>query len=281
MRLLVGVDGSDGGRDALELARALATEDGGSAVVATVLFGGPLPVELAGLAEHEAGEAEPIFEEARAEMAGIEVETRAFGGASPGAILTVLAEQAQFDAVVIGSPHRGAVGRVLIGSVARNLLNGAPCDVVVAPKGYAADEHASFRTIAVAYDGTPEAKAALQRAEELARLSNAKIRVLTVVSPPVVVAVPAGGGGYVSQSPPEPDTVINEAVNSIDASLGAEGRRLDGSPAREIAEACREGVDLLVTGSRGYGPMTRVLLGSVSRRLVDEAPCPVLVVPRP
>jgi nucleotide-binding universal stress UspA family protein len=75
--------------------------------------------------------------------------------------------------------------------------------------------------------------------------------------------------------------VINEAVNSIDASLGAEGRRLDGSPAREIAEACREGVDLLVTGSRGYGPMTRVLLGSVSRRLVDEAPCPVLVVPRP
>ena len=83
------------------------------------------------------------------------------------------------------------------------------------------------------------------------------------------------------QIPAEPDRVINEAVNSIDTQLGAEGRRLDGSPAEEIAEACEQGVDLLVTGSRGYGPMTRVLLGSVSRKLINEAPCPVLVVPRP
>jgi len=40
-------------------------------------------------------------------------------------------------------------------------------------------------------------------------------------------------------------------------------------------------VDLLVAGSRGYGPMARLLLGSVSSRLVATAPCPVLIVPRP
>jgi nucleotide-binding universal stress UspA family protein len=209
------------------------------------------------------------------------METRVFGGGSPAFILTRLAEKEEFDAIVVGSPHRGAIGKVLIGSVASNLLNGAPCNVFVAPKGYSDEQHDSLRTIAVAYDGTPEAKAALKQAEELALRSNATIKVMTVVSPPAVVAVAGAGGGYVPQIPAEPDKVIDEAVNSIDTQLGAEGRRLDGSPAEEIAEACEQGVDLLVTGSRGYGPMMRVLLGSVSRRLINEAPCPVLVVPRP
>jgi nucleotide-binding universal stress UspA family protein len=278
VRLLVGFDGRNGGRDALALTRLLEAGSPGSVVVASVLFGGPLPVDLGGLSGDDAAEAEPVLAEARELLPGLEVDTRAYGGASPGAILTVLAEREEFDAIVVGSPHRGAVGRVLLGSVAHNLLNGAPCDVFVAPRDYAAEEPLPFRTIAVAYDGTPEAKAALRRAEDLAGPSNASIRVLTVVSPPVVVAVP---GGYAPESPPEPERVIDEAVSSIDPRLSAEGRRLDGVAAEQLAEACREDVDLLVAGSRGYGPLTRVLLGSVTRKLTDDAPCPVLVVPRP
>lgn len=283
MRLLVGFDGSDGGRDALELARVLGSEPGSSALVAAVLFGGPLPVDLAGLGEEDAQEAEPLFEEARAELAGLAVETRAFGGASPGAILTELAEAEEFDAIVVGSPHRGPVGRVLIGSVGHNLLNGAPCGVFVAPRGYSEEEQSSFRSIAVAYDGSPEARAALRRAEGLARLFNASIRVLTVVSHPVVATVPgAVGGGYAPEVPPDPERVLGEAVDSIDPELDARGRRLDGAAAPKlIAGLAEEGADLLVTGSRGYGPGMRVLLGSVSRKLITDAPCPVLVVPRP
>jgi nucleotide-binding universal stress UspA family protein len=56
--------------------------------------------------------------------------------------------------------------------------------------------------------------------------------------------------------------------------------RLDGDPASELTRECAEGVDLLVVGSRGYGPLARVLLGSVSRKVVQDAPCPVLVVRR-
>jgi nucleotide-binding universal stress UspA family protein len=283
MRLLVGLDGRDGGHDALELARVLAAKSGGSIVAVTVLYGGPLPMEYALLSDDEASDAEPIFEAARAKLGGdVAFETRAYGGGSPAAILTNHAERESFDAIVVGSPHRGPLGKALIGSVASSLLNGAPCEVFVAPKGYAEESHDPPSSIAVAYDGGPESKAALRRAEELARLSNAAIEVMTVVSPPVVVAVPGGAAGsYAPQSPAEPDRVINDAIHSVDPSLGAEGRRLDGSPAKEIAEACEEGVDLLVVGSRGYGPLTRVLLGSVSRKLIDDAPCPVLVVPRP
>jgi nucleotide-binding universal stress UspA family protein len=278
VRLLVGFDGSDGGRDALELARLLAARTDGSVTIATVLFSGPLPIDLAGLGEEEAREAEPVFEEARAVLGDLIAQAHAFGGGSPGAVLTGLAERDEFDAIAVGSPHRGAVGRVLIGSVAGSLLSGAPCDVIVAPKGYAAERHDAFRTIAVGYDGTPEAKLALRRAEELARPANAMLRILTVAAPPVVIP---GAAGYTPvPEPPEPDRILNEALESVDLKLGAQGQRLDGAPASALVKACEGGADLLVLGSRGYGPLARVLVGSVSRKAAQESPCPVWVVPR-
>ena len=277
MRLLVGLDGRDGGRDALELTRTLGSVEGASAVAVAVLFFGPLPMEYALLPEEEAEEAGPMFAEARERLAGLEVETRAYGGASPAAILSNLIEQEEFDAVVVGSPHRGPVGRVLIGSVAASLLNGAATAVAVAPQGYGAERHDPPRTVAVAYDGTPESKLALRRAEAIAAPSNGIVQLLTVVTPPTVVPV---AGGYVPPSLPDPDAVINEGLRSIDPKLAAESRRLKGDPGPALAKACEDGVELLVVGSRGYGPVARVLLGSVSRKLATHAPCPVLVVPR-
>lgn len=281
MRLLVGFDGSDGGRDALELARVLASAAEGSIVVATVLFGGQLPVELSRLEGDDAGDAEALFEEARSVFSGIdELETRAYGGGSPAAILTELAEDEEehFDAVVVGSPHRGPVGRVLIGSVARNLLNGGPRETFVAPRGYAEQPRDPFRTIAVGYDGSPEAKRALRSAEALAKHSNATLRLITVVSVPVL----AGAVGYAPLPVPlDAEELLAEATTTVDLKLAVEQRRLDGSPAALLVKACEEDVDLLVLGSRGYGPLARVLLGSVSRRAAQDAPCPVLVVPRP
>ncbi len=278
MRLLVGFDGSDGGRDALELARVIAVPAEASILVVAVIPYGPLPVDYGELEGDAAVDAEPLFEEARGHLEGLEVETRGFGGDSPARVMTDLAEEGDIDLIVVGSPHRGAIGRALIGSVAESLLHGAPCAAVVAPHGYAAERHDPFHRIAVAYDGTPEAKAALHRAEAVARQTNATIQILTVVAPPV--AMP-GVAGYTPIDPPEPDRILTEAVKSVDSGLAATGRRLDGPPAPTLAEACEDGADLLVAGSRRYGPVMRVLLGSVSTQLVREAPCPVLVVPRP
>lgn len=281
MRLLIGFDGSDGGRDALELARVLAaSEPDASALVVTVVFAGPLPMEYAILPPEEEDLAEPVLEEARERLAGIEVDTRAYGGGSAAAILTSIAEDDDFDAIVVGSPHRGTIGRVMLGSVATGLLSGAPTDVAVAPEGYAETRHEAPREIAVGYDGSPEAKAALERAEGLAKRSNAKLELLTVVRPPAVAPVMVPGA-YSPETPPKPDAVIREGIAAVDRALAVEPKRFDGDPARELIQACEEGVDLLVLGSRGYGPLTRVLLGSVSRKVVGDAPCPVLVVRRP
>lgn len=281
MRLLIAHDGHDGGRDALALARVLAASDpDASALVVTVLSAAPLPMEYALLSAEESAEAEPIFEESKEMLPGIAVETHAYGGGSPAAILTTLAEREDFDAIVVGSPHRGAVGRVVLGSVATSLLNGAPSDVAVAPKGYAHQaDRETFRDIAIGYDGGPEAKLALQRAEALAKRSSARLRLLTVVKPPVATPVMVPGA-YSPEYPHDPKRVIEEGLHAVDSSLAVEPIRLDGDPARELARECAEGVDLLVVGSRGYGPLTRVLLGSVSRKVVQDAPCPVLVVRR-
>ena len=278
MKLLVGFDGSDGGRDALELARVFGLLEDGSALVVVVQPYGPLPVPFAELERDAAAEAEPLLEEARARLQGIEVDGRAFGGGSPAGLLTDIAEREDIDLIVLGSPHRGAMGRALVGSVAESVMHGSPRAVTVAPRGYSETAHEAFQRIAVAYDGTPESKAALARAGELAQASHAAVWVLTVVAPPV--ALP-GAVGYTPVNPPDPDRIIEEGVRAIEDRAPVQGRRLDGAPAPVLAEACEDGVDLLVVGSRGYGPAMRVLLGSVSTKLINSAPCPVLVVPRP
>lgn len=279
MRLLVGLDERDGGKDALALARVLGGE-GAKVLVVTSLYTGLLPAELARFSDEEAEEAAPLFEAARERLPGMEVETRAYGGGSAAAILTKLAEAEHFDAIVIGSPHRGPIGQAMIGSVARSLLNGSPTDVAVAPKGYAQEAHTASKKIAVAYDGSPESKLALQHAEALAQRTGAKIEVLTVVVPPALVPVMVPNV-YSPQVPPDPERVLSEGVNSVGAGVAAAGTRLDGEAAPALVAACERGTDLLVMGSRGYGPLTRVLLGSVVHDVIERAPCPVLVVRRP
>lgn len=279
MKILVGYDGSDGGRDALELARVLAEALDASVLVTAVLLYGPLPVPYEMLGDEEAERTQPLFEEARERLGELEIETRAFGGGSPAGVINDLAERDEVETIVVGSPHRGAVGRILLGSVADGLLHGAPCEVVAAPRGYAAEEHGPFRTIAVAYDDTPEAKAALARAEALALACRGTIVVFTVSAPPAVVP---GAAGYTPAIPPEAGSIVTRTVKSVDERVAATGRALAGVPAAAISEACEEaGADLLVAGSRSYGPVLRVLLGSVSTQLMHRAPCPVLVVPRP
>ncbi|HEY8501850.1 MAG TPA: universal stress protein, partial [Solirubrobacterales bacterium] len=140
MHLLVGYDGSDGGRDALELARVLGEATGAKALVVTVLPYGPLPIPYAVLGEEESEQTKPLFEEARRRLGELEVETRAFGGGSPAGVINDLAEREGVDSIVVGSAHRGPIGRALLGSVADGLLHGAPCETIVAPRGFASEE---------------------------------------------------------------------------------------------------------------------------------------------
>jgi nucleotide-binding universal stress UspA family protein len=72
---------------------------------------------------------------------------------------------------------------------------------------------------------------------------------------------------------------LDAAVAQLPAAVAATPTLLAGDPARELVEHSRE-LDLLVVGSRRYGPLRAVLLGGVSGRVVRSAACPVVVVPR-
>lgn len=277
--VLVGFDGSEGGRDALELARVLSSIRGTRCIVASGLTYGPVSVHRA-LSDEESAEVEPLFVEARARLGDPEVETHVIGSRAPARMLVECAERESAGTIVVGSPHRGKIGRALLGSVAEQVLHHAPCEVVVAPHGYAAEHHEGYTKIAVAVDGTPESKVALTWAEDLARQAGATIEIL-VASDPVVSDIEAE---FPPDAPSSMSDVLEAALGSVDPALAPTGKKVDSgwrqvvrTIATALAEGCGPDVDLLVAGSRR--PMDRFLLGSVTKHLVTEAPCPVLVVP--
>ena len=76
------------------------------------------------------------------------------------------------------------------------------------------------------------------------------------------------------------ELALNRAAASVSKDLHAETALLVGDPVLVLEHEASRGLDLLVLGARGYGPLRRVFLGSVSTEVVCHAPCPVLVVPR-
>lgn len=275
-RILVGYDGSAGGNDAVALARNLAAEDS-EVVLAHVV--GAFPVPTARLREDEIRDPDGIFPAALRQLAPRSAEARAYVGRSVAKVLTEIAGEEDFDLVVIGAGHHGTVARTFLGSVAHGLLYGAPRPVATAPRGFAGRPPRAVEAIAVAYDGTPEAEAALGYAESLAREVGGRLRLLTVAAIPTT---PAMMLGYTPPMPKPPAEVLAEGAATVDPEIDADTRLLDGgSIPASLSRVCGEQVDLLVVGSRGYGAFSRVMIGSVAAGLVHRARCPVLVVPRP
>ena len=279
MRVLIGFDGSPGADDAVELARWLTAGDEGEALLVNVLpHPGALPVAYYLLDDEETPWEREFFTTAAAKLAPLAVRWASYVGGSPAQILTATAENDGFELIVIGSPHRGTVGRALLGSVAQGVLHGAPVPVAVAPRGYAGERHDPLGKIAVAYDGSAESEAALASAVALASRHGAALELLTVATiAPVTPSFP----GLKFPPAPTPGEVIEQGLAAVGEGVEASGRELHaGSIPSGLLAAC-EDADLLVAGSRGYGTLGRVLVGSVSSELVDLAPCPVVVVPRP
>lgn len=280
-RLIIGYDETSQGDDALVLGRLLSQALALDPVVVTVLPLVQLTVKVDGEARDEvAARIRPAIEE---RFDGIPYELELVEAASPARGLYESAAEHDARIIVVGSTHRGRVGRVLTGSVGDNLLNGAPCAIAIAPLGYAAaGEHRLLR-IGVGFDGSEEAQAALRSAVELAERFHATLTVTTVAEP-----LPIGYGATVSMLSAgeferyEVDykrKVLDEALESIPSNLPVTGRLRHGPPARELIDAS-EDLDLLVMGSRGYGPLRRTLLGSTAAAVIDAARCAMLVLPR-
>ncbi len=261
--VLVGVDGLRGGRDAIALAGPLM----GPAAKLTLAH-----VHVSEVAE-ELEDSRKLLERERAD-AGVEAELVMVGSTVPGRGLHQQAEAQGADLLVVGSTRHGVLGRAVLGDDTRAALNGAPCAVAIAPLGYA-DEHTPIARVGVAYNGSPESIAALALARELAAASGASVHALEVVSIPSVA--------YAGLIPPaigeSIDVLLEEASERMKALPGVEGRAVYGLAGEELA-TFGDDVDLLVVGSRGYGPVRRLVLGSTAEHLQRHSRCPLLVLTR-
>jgi len=140
-------------------------------------------------------------------------------------------------------------------------------------------------TVVVGIDGSPESIDAAGVAADLARSRSAKLIIVTVVRPPegwwgIVGSPPTAEALGDSLSEAQRD-ILDLVLRSIDLSgVEYETQEEIGDPSAQLVEACRRvGADLLVVGRRGAGLLRRMVVGSVANHVVQEAPCPVLVVP--
>ena len=272
-QIVVGIDEHGGGHDAIALARDLLARDG-ELTLAHVRahdghgYRGPSAAyEASGWAS-----AAELLEKVR-DDAGVEAHLRWRVSGSVGRGLHELCELIGADLLAVGSSRRGLLGRVLLGDDAQAALNGAPCAIAIAPTCYGR-EPAAIRAIGVGYDCSPESEHALDLARRIAAGTGARLSAFEAVSIPAI----AFGVGVL----PSRDIVhahVNEAMEQIRGLGGVEAHVAYGDAAEELA-LYSASLDLLVVGSRGYGPIGRLIHGSTSRKLTHIARCPLLVLPR-
>ena len=283
--VIVGVDGSQRSVEALALADLLGPALGHPVVIAYVHPYGKLS-SLFSENEYETlvrEVAESTFDQIREHLPSVpERRMQLVSDESPAAGLHALAERKEAALIVIGSSHRSNIGRIVVGGTGERLLSGASAPVAVAPAGYTAAGR-GIQTLGCGFDGSREAQRALAWAAELARAASAQLRVLSVYEPTLPASLAVGGGLATASINDvlrrECKEDLTQAVARLDPDIDASEKLLEGD-ARELLARESGELDLLVVGSRGYGPLRAVLLGSVSSALVRSAQSPLVVLPR-
>lgn len=282
-KIIVGYDPTHGGPDVLRLGRVLAEVLAAKPIVCTTL---PWPGYLMGIEDLQKqvdAEMHERFSAIRDELRDLGVETRAMASPSAAEALHGLAESEGAAIIVLGSCHRGRIGQTLAGSVGESLMHGAPCAIAVAPRGYAERSRDRVLRIAVAFDGSPEAWGALETAIGIAERCHGQLTVISVADFPRYGYVASWSiltsGELHDFEHEDKGRLLELAIARIPARLQGEGRVLTGDAGALLTEVSDD-FDLIVTGSRAYGPLRRTLLGSTSRQLLASSACPVLVLPR-
>ena len=275
-RMILGFEGTAQSSDALALAKLLASQAKASIVVSHVVprpppFDARTREYIKRLQDH----VRTVLDPAVAALSGLTTEARPIESSSAARGLHELAEEEGASLIVIGSTRRGPVGRVILGSVGEVLLAGAPTAVAVAPKGFATSAPETVGVVGVGFNASPEGRVALRAAATLAGQAGARLRAITVEEDF------AHARHALKPSHHEASGLAEELDRALEETGVPDAERvlLRGGAVQCLCEAGSE-TDLLVIGSRGYGPLHHALVGSVSAHLMRSCPVPVLVMPR-
>ena len=286
-RLVVGYEGGSTGQDALSFANRWAKAAHDPVTVVTVhpgtAFTGLGRVDAEWVA-YEREEADKLLEQARGLVAdGVDATYRRVDAGSAAHGLSDIVEPRDGEGVsllVLGSRRTRGMRRTFPGSTADRLLHGSAAPVTVVPWGYADVEERPLATVAVAFVDTPEGRVAFQHAALIAQHLSASLTVLTVVPDTRVVPGLAEPRLFEGETRRGYQESLDAVIAAAPAGLEVTGRLLPGPVVDALSDLTYDDCDLLVCGSRGYGPVRRVLLGGVSSRVVRHSKVPVIVTPR-
>jgi nucleotide-binding universal stress UspA family protein len=187
------------------------------------------------------------------------------------------------DLVVVGARGVGALSRAMTGSVSTWIAHHAACPVLVV-RG----QPRPLGTALVACDGSPHARSAAAFLASLPLDHALRVRLVGVVedtpgtrAPGLVPGVRAAIEDFMQQRRVALGKTLDEVAVAFEAKTALVDRDVrTGAAAAEVLAAAK-GADLIVVGARGLGVFDRVMLGSVSDRVLQHAPCPVLLVKSP
>ena len=294
MRVLLAIDGSASSDAARKLVKSLPWPEGTCmrvlAVVepATLGFAGlsPYPVRDIDETAISTALATTLADAVKSlEAPGRGVEGRLVRG-RPGSLIVEEAAEFRAELIVVGSRGLGRLGSMVLGSVSAEVVDHAPCPVLVAR---------SDRTtrILLAVDGSATSRLAVDHLGGTAYLAGHPVEVLAI-GPAIPVPAPVTAPDLSGALAVDHAARVSESRERAEATAAtaAEDLRRDGlsvrwsisagDPAHEIIEAAASlGCDLIVMGSRGLTGVQRILLGSVARNVLLHTRASVLIVREP
>lgn len=279
---ILGFNGTSEARDALRLSDQLAELEDAQIVVVNALEIPTLPVSAIDPDPGVFARSNETVQMGVEALGHRTAQARLVASSSAARALHDVAETEHAELIVIGSASRAGLGRIVPGSVGSRLLQGAPCAVAMAPRGYARREHFGLSVIGVGFDGGEESQLALAHARRLALDSKSRLRIIGAIADPADHRISRDEHAKLRADLEERLMAAADFAGKPDASgrsVSVETRVLVGDAPAVLADQGIE-LDLLVVGSRGYGPVLRTIVGGVSERVMKLAPCPVLVVPR-
>lgn len=277
-KILVAIDGSESGRNALRQAFRLAVDEKCWITVTSVVPPYTGDLDLTAVADIRASLARPC-EEALREANRIAEEERAL-------IKTVCEEGETYERIVdladgencgiIVMGRRGAdrFERALIGSVTARVIGHTQRDVLVVP----GDARLGWKNILVGTDGSRFSKVATDKAIDFAQSYGSALKVLSIVDVPaeLYAEAPAAVEDMIRKAKQYTAAVKEQAR---EAGVPTETFTGEGEAWEVIVQAAQEqSADLVVMGSHGRTGLRRLLMGSVTEKVIGGAHCPVLVV---
>jgi nucleotide-binding universal stress UspA family protein len=278
MRVVIGHDGSAGAELAARLAASIDWPPGTGIRIIRAVAAEELPSidTLLSADSRSPSSDQGLDEPALREAAQLieRPELRVEAAIARGDAADVLADEASSfgaDLLITGSRRRGFVQSLVGWSAAGEIVDRAPCPVLVA-------RSTDLRTVMLATDGSAQSAAAAELVARWPIFDLTRIHVVTVSAE----TPPARGLGAGSPAAAAQRTLDTVASLLMDAGRDVVREVLHGRPGPRIAEEAQaRSIDLIVIGSRGRTGLGRSLLGSVAGDVLASASCSVLIVAPP